>query len=719
MTPHSSPLSSALPTLREELALYSGPHLADGQPSWTLHDPVRNQFFRIDWLTFEIISRWSLDAMPAIANAVAAETTLQVDKTDVESVARFLVDNQLVQPVGADSAQQFGQRLARMQGNWQSWLLHHYLFFRIPLVRPDAWLQRWVGYVAPLYSRGFALLTLAALALGLIEVYRDWGRFSSTLIDTFSWSGLAGYGFTLFGIKVLHELGHAFTAKRFGCRVPAMGVAFLVMFPMAYTDTNEVWKLSQRNQRLAVASAGVATELIVAVWATLAWGLLPEGLPKSIAFMLATTTWIATLAINTSPFMRFDGYFLLSDWLDMPNLHSRAFALARWDMRERLFGLGVTPPEHFAKRRKTGLVFFAYATWVYRLVVFLGIAALVYTFFFKALGVFLFLVEIAWFVLMPLWSEVKQWPALLRNQTQGSSVLSLLRDRPRIRRSALVATTLLVLFAVPWPTRQSASAILKPREIYPVYAPSGAQVVELPWAEGSSVAEGEPLLVLTSPELELRWRRVQALLERSRWKSSSAGVNAEQRQYMQVLQEDESTAKAELASVQSEMELYVPKAPFAGVLRDLEPELKSGVWVSNRERLAVLIKPDRWQVETYLDEDAVRRIAVGDSARFFTDGLEGPVLALSVSAIDQDATRILLNGQLATQFGGSIMTRERLGQLVPERAVYRVTLNSSDDIGILARQSWRGQVVIHGQWEAPGVTFLRSALVLVWRELGF
>ncbi|MDO8768756.1 MAG: HlyD family efflux transporter periplasmic adaptor subunit [Burkholderiaceae bacterium] len=709
----------ALPILREELALYPGPHLVDGQPSWTLHDPVRNQFFRIDWLTFEIISRWTLDEMQSIAQAVNSDTALRADTGDVESVARFLIDNQLVQPTGADSAQQFSQRLTQMQGNWQSWLLHHYLFFRIPLVRPDAWLQRWMGSVSPLYSRGFAQLSMAALVLGLVEVYRDWGRFSSTLMDTFSWSGLLGYGLTLTCIKVLHELGHAFTAKRFGCRVPAMGVAFLVLFPVAYTDTNEVWKLPHRKQRLAVAAAGVVTELMVAAWATLAWGLLPEGLPKSIAFMLATTTWIATLAINTSPFMRFDGYFLLSDWLDMPNLHQRSFALARWDLRERLFGLGLAAPEHFAAQRKTGLILFAYATWIYRLVVFLGIAALVYAFFIKAVGVLLFLVEIGWFVLQPFWSEVKLWPSLLKSKTEDATMLSIWKTKPRVRRSAMLAVLLLLLFVLPWPTRQSASALLKPIEIYPIHAPAGAQVVKLPWHEGSMVGVGEVLLELTSPELTLRWRRAQAQLERSRWRASSAGVNAEQRQNMQVLDEEEKTAQAELASVQAEMDLYAPKAPFTGVLRDLEPELKSGVWVGNRERLGVLIKPNSWQVETYLDEDAVRRIAVGVRARFFTDGLEGPVLTLAVSAIDGDATRILPNGQFAAQFGGSIMTREKHGQWVPERAVYRVTLTGTADIGSLARQSWRGHVVIHGQWEAPGLTFLRSAMVLIWRELGF
>ena len=142
-------------------------------------------------------------------------------------------------------------------------------------MRPDRWLTRWSPVTAPLYRRGFFMLTLGALCLGLALVLRDWQQFSSTLVDTFSWRGLAGYGIALTVVKILHELGHAFTAKRYGCRVPAMGVAFLVLWPVAYTDTNEVWRLHERGQRLAVAAAGVATELVIAVWATLAWAILP------------------------------------------------------------------------------------------------------------------------------------------------------------------------------------------------------------------------------------------------------------------------------------------------------------------------------------------------------------------------------------------------------------------------------------------------------------
>jgi putative peptide zinc metalloprotease protein len=714
--------SLMVPPLREELALYPGPALADGQPSWTLHDPVQNKFFRMDWQSFEMLCRWQLAKPAAIAAAISRETTLTPQAEDVEALALFLMENQLTQ-AGPGSASGMAQRLQRMRGAWHTWLLHHYLFFRVPLLRSDRWLGRWAGVVAPLYTRGFAILTLLALALGLALVQRDWDHFAATLMDTFSWQGVAGYGAALVSVKVLHEFGHAFTAKRFGCRVPAMGVAFLVMFPVAYTDTNEVWKLPHRKQRLAVAGAGVLTELIVAAWATLAWTLLPEGTPKAMAFMLASTTWIATLAINSSPFMRFDGYFLLSDWLDIPNLHSRSFALARWHMREKLFGLGLEPPEYFSRKLTFGLILFAYATWVYRLVLFLGIAALVYHFFIKAVGIFLFMVEIGWFVLLPLRHEIRLWPALLLGEARSASrwrnARAMLGRNARTRRSALLALALIVLVAVPWPTRLTASGMLKPLQSYTVYAPAGAQIASLPWPDGARVKAGDVMLELASPELQLRWRRAEARLLAVRRQADNTGVDAEQRQNIQVLQQEENTARAELANVQADLALYAPKAPFGGVLRRVDVEQKPGVWVSSHERLAVLFDPAQWQVETYLDEDAVRRVRVGDSAHFYADGQEGPSLALRVSAIEQDATRQLSTPMLSAQAGGSVLTRTRRDQLLPELAVYRVTLRSEAPPGRAAGQSWRGHVVISGEWEAPGLSFARAALVLVWREMGF
>ncbi|AXS79453.1 HlyD family efflux transporter periplasmic adaptor subunit [Dechloromonas sp. HYN0024] len=699
----------AWPRLREELALYPGPDLPDGQPSWTIHDPVRNLFFRLDWLTFEILSLWALADPEAIAHEISASTTLHPDSEDVEAVTRFLSENQLLVPEGEEMSAMLAERYRKKRGSTWEWLLHHYLFFRIPLVRPDRWLSRHVHHVDVFYQPLFLKLTLAALLLGLLEVYRDWTHFSATLVDTLSWQGMVAYGVTLTAVKVIHELGHAFTAKRYGCRVPAMGVAFLVLWPVAYTDTNEVWKLSDPKQRLAVAGSGVASELVIASWATLAWGLLPEGTPRSLAFMLATTVWIATLAINTSPFMRFDGYFLLSDWLDMPNLHARSFALARWHLRETLFALGEPAPEIFSAKRTRALVVFAWATWIYRLILFLGIAALVYHFFIKAVGILCFMVEIGWFVLFPLWTEIKEW------RRRWPEISTSRRARHTARWAAIVV----ILFVLPWPSRLTSSGLLRPAEVYPVYAPLGAQVTELPWSNGARVAQGDIMIQLASPDLQRRWQRANAKMEASRWQAAAAGIDVEQRQNLLLLQAERAGADAELASVQTDLETHAPKAPFTGRLVDIDPDMKPGTWVARNEKLAVLVDDTHWVVETYLDEDSVRRIEKGDAGRFFSDGLEGPYLPLTVRSVDGDATRVLPDGLLASPAGGSVTTREKNGQHIPERATYRVVLTADARPDALANGSWRGTVVIRGDWEAPGLRFLRSALTLIWREAGF
>jgi putative peptide zinc metalloprotease protein len=406
-------LSPPWPPLREELSLHAGPTLSTGEPSYTLEDPARNQFFRIDWMTYEILARWSLGNADDILLSLRAATPLDLASGDVEAVGAFLRDNQLVRPDPLTSGKPMAARHHAGRGAWHTRLLHGYLFFRVPLLKPDRWLTRVAGAVGWLFTMTFLRLTLLALAIGAILVWRQWDTFTSTLAGSFTPGGMLAYALALGGVKCAHELGHALTAKRHGCQVPSMGLAFLVMWPVPYTDTNGAWRLADKTQRQQIAAAGVGTELAIAAWATLAWSLLPDGLLRAIVFPLATTTWIATLAINASPFMRFDGYFVLSDWLDMPNLHARAFALARWDLRERLFGLGLAPPEYFSKRRHVGLVAFAWAVWIYRITLFIGIAVLVYHFFIKLLGIFLFAIEMSWFVLRPIATELRAWRAAL------------------------------------------------------------------------------------------------------------------------------------------------------------------------------------------------------------------------------------------------------------------------------------------------------------------
>jgi putative peptide zinc metalloprotease protein len=705
--------AATLPPLRQDLGLLPGPALADGQPSWTLHDPARNLFFRIDWASFEILQRWALQDPQAIAADVAAHTTLQLEPQDVADVGRFLAQNQLVQIDQPASARQMAER-AQAGGNAWTWLLHHYLFFRVPLVRPDAWLGRWQGVAARLASPGFLALTLAALLLGVTLVVRHWEVFAASLVDTFNLEGLAAYGVALLTVKVLHELGHAFTAKRLGCRVPTMGVAFLVMWPVAYTDTNDTWRLTNRLDRLRVACAGIATELVIAAWATLAWGLLPDGALRSAAFVLATTSWVATLAINASPFMRFDGYFILSDALDMPNLHERSFAMARWHLRERLFGLGDAPPEAVSPRAQRWMIAFAWATWLYRLVLFIGIALLVYHLFFKALGVLLFVVELAWFIVKPIRSEWQVWM-----KRRGD----ILRGR-RVRWSSLLLGGLVLALLLPWPTRVTSTAWLRPAEAWPIHAANPAQLQAMPWRHGDAVPAGAVLAQLHSPELQLREQALLARLERLRWQAASAGFDAEARQQWQGLQESLATAEAEQAGLQAEQQRLQPTAPWAGRLLVLDPDLHEGQWLARQETLGVLVRDDDpWLVETWLDEAAVARIEPQHRARFVAATGSGPSLGLTVTAIDRDATRALPRPELAAPHGGHVMVREQDGQLRPEQAVYRVQLAidpaDARQLATPGQHAWRGHLGIDAHHESPATRYLRQALAVLVRETGF
>jgi putative peptide zinc metalloprotease protein len=698
--------TATLPPLREELALHAGARGAHGEPSWTLHDPVRNQFFHLDWPSFELLSRWHLGSAPAVVAAVTAETTLALGADDVARLLDFLRLNELLAPRRGQARELAGQRQRRHGSLW-TWLLHHYLFFRVPLLRPDGLLERLAPRLGWLYGRPFLLLTVAAGLLGLGGVSRHWGAYTATLVDLFTWQGLAAYGLAIVAVKAVHEFLHGLTAKRYGCRVPTMGVALMVLWPVAYTDTTEVWKLPDARRRMAVAGAGICAELVIAAWATLAWLWLPEGTLKTAAFLLSSTTWLSTLLVNASPFMRFDGYFLLSDALDMPNLHARAFALARWKLREWLFGLGEPAPEPLSRRRTRWLVAFAWATWLYRLVLFIGIAVLVYHFAVKAVGVMLFVVELGWFVALPLGRELQAWWVR--------------RERIGLGRRAILSAGLAGLAALlllPLPGRVTGMGLLQPAEQLTLYAPAGAQLAALPFRHGDAVPAGAVLFEVQSPALRLRALQASARMSGVQGQITATAFDAQQRRDWQLAAEQLQTRRAEAQTVSADAQRYAPVAPFAGRYVDADPDLRAGDWVAQNEVLGRLVATGPRQVVTYVDEQDVRRIAVGDRGLFVVDALVGPALHLRVKAIERDAARTLNEKLLASPLGGQVPVREKGETFHPEGAVFRVVLEavSGQDH---SEQAWRGWVVMAAQPEPLLRRFANQVLSVFWREAGF
>ncbi len=701
--------AGALPALRQELTLYRAAPAADGAPSWSLFDPVRNLYFHIDWLTFEILSHWHLGEGERIARAVGSRTTLAADTADVELVATFLRSNELVRVCDAQGSQMLAGLARRRKPGLFSWLLHHYLFFRLPLWRPNAWLARHSPRVEALFSPGFRVLTLAALLLALLALSHQWDTFVVTLVDTFSWRGLLGYAIALVLVKFLHELGHAFTAKRYGCEVPTMGVAFLVMFPMAYTDVNDVWKLTSRRQRLAVGAAGIATELMVAVWATVLWCLLPPGPLRDMLFFLSTTTWISTLIVNASPFMRFDGYFLLMDWLELPNLHQRAFALGRWYLRECLFALRAPPPEHWPPRRERALILFAYLTWGYRLLLFLGIAALVYYAVPKPLGPLLAAVEVVWFIAMPLGRELRQWGVLVKARAPTR----------RMALSLLVLLAVLAALLLPWDGRIRSQALLSPVEVQPVVAPVGARLVAVPWRDAEPVPASEEIVQLDSPDLHYQLAAVERQLRMARWQYQSAGLDREMQRQQQVTEALVERLLAQRREISDALSRFAPRADHPGLYFTSHPDLQPGAWVAASEVLGELVDSERWKVVTYLTEDQLGRLRRGHRGRFYSEVPGQTVIALRVSSINHDASRLLPEGILASTAGGAIPVRQTEQGLVPEHALYRVQLEPVGDYSPGQVRVLRGHVVMFAEPRSYFDRVFRSVAALFYREAGF
>jgi putative peptide zinc metalloprotease protein len=652
---------AGLPALREDLRLAPASPSADGSPAWTIHDPAAHRFFRIGWLEFELLSRWREGLAPeALLAAVAAETTMRPRAAQLEALVAFLRAQHLLRADAPEDVERLRRAADAQRESPLKWLLHHYLFFRVPLVRPGAWLARVQPRLEFLWTRGFAIATLAAAVIGLLLAAREWDAFTHSLRDTLSPEGLAGFLVALAFAKTLHELGHAFTATRYGLRVPQMGVAFVVMWPMLYTDTGEAWKLADRGRRLRVAGAGIATEFALAAWATLAWCLVDDGNVKSALFFLATTSWVLTLAVNASPFMRFDGYFLLSDALDVPNLHERAGALARAWLRRTLLGWNEPDPETLSPRLRRGLVAFALVTWLYRLVVFVAIALAVYHFFFKLLGVLLFAVEIGWFIARPVWSELKVWHGQRARTRTSRRVLGLLG-----------LGVVLVGLAWPWRLPVRAEAWLHAERQHLVYSPLPARVAQL--REPGPVRAGELVALLDSPDLRSRAALSATSAEslsNQLDRSVGRGDGAERRT---LLAEQLAGVHAELHAQRAELRRLELRAPFDGMLGDRDPLVQTGAWVNATQPIAMLHAPDAWIVDAMVDQRMIDRIEVGASARFHRRGRWEAPLAGRVVAIDGSRVQALPHPMLAAEHGGRLSsTRQGEGQLVPKDGLYRV-----------------------------------------------
>lgn len=699
-----------LPEIRQDLQLIEAPADFDGSRRWLIYDPVQHRFVSLGGSGHALLQLWRPGLqVQQLIDLAWTRFALLVGPEDVERFEGFLHDNNLTLS-GRAGSRGFHQAAEHRRRSAVMGLVHSYVFTRVPLFRPDRFLAETLPWVRPL---GLPFTAAAIVILGVIGLYlvsREWDAFCATFIDIFTVQGLLLMAASLVVVKIFHELGHAYAAKHFGCRVPVIGVAFILAIPLLYADVTDAWRLKSRRQRLWVDSAGILVDLAVACIATFAWAFLPAGGAKSIAFSLATAGWVLSLAMNLNPFMKFDGYHIAADLTGMENLHKRAIAMARWTLREVLFDLRHAPPETMSPAAMRAMALFGCGVMIYRLILFTAIALAVYAVFFKVAGVILFIVEIVYFVVAPVWKEVREWIAM------RTEILA----RRRTAWTAAIILSGLVVLVLPWSATVRLPAVVEAHDLQPIFSAIPSNVGQVHAAAGQPVAAGDRLVTLSAPMLQHELTLTQLRIELLRIRQSRRASDDADREAAVVLDQEHASLTEQRDGLMRRIGELDIRSPIDGRLAEVDEHLQEGRWVTSDKPLMLIRSDKNVHVRGLVGEVDVWRLQVGATGRFIPDDVMLPSLPVTLKSVAAGSVPVVDQIELVANFGGRVPAQlDAHRQPVPTTAQYGIRAVLQQDVPPqMLLTTIPGVVVIEGRRESILAGLWRQALKVVVRESG-
>jgi putative peptide zinc metalloprotease protein len=622
MTEEQKPQPIKLPKLRPGITFSFSDYDHDGRPQWLIHDSARNKFFVIGWSEYECLKRWDIGDGQQLVDAINTETTLHIDLDDVNNLIQFVSQNYLIEQRGHQIHRQAKDQKLFKDENVLHSVITYYLFFKIPLWHPDNFLGRTLQVGKWIFSRYTFYMMSILLAVALYQLSFQWDAFTHSFSSIFSWQGLASYLVAFLFCKFCHELGHAYMCKYYGVPVPTLGVAFLVFWPVLYTDTTLSYKLSSRK-RMRIALAGMWIETYITIFALLIWLNTDNLILQSICYVTVAVNWVASLLINVSPFMRFDGYYVLADWLKLPNLQFRAFALTRWQIRRWLFGWSDPPPETFSPRMHRILVIYSIATWLYRLILYFAIALLVYHLFFKIVGIILFAIELYYFILAPIVSEFRNWFAMRDRFTFNFHT----------KVTLSVSILLLALYFLPIATTIDLPATLSYSHEFLYAKEEGILLNALP-GPGSAIKANQIIAVIVSPDLNYLINKVRLSYKKSLSELRRAEINPQYSNQQNILLSDIAKEQAQNTQLLQQREKLTIKVPFNGIITDTAQDLDPGTVIMKGEWLADIIDTSQAFVEAYVSQEDRNKIKEGLTGHFYPSDLSDSPVGVTVTTIE-------------------------------------------------------------------------------------
>jgi len=468
-------------------------HLYRGQVWFVLTDPLTGRVHRFPPATYQVIALLdgtrTMDEVWALALERLGDEAPSQDET-MRLLAQLHAADLLAAelPPDLDELERRGTRTRRRRFLQYA---ANPLSLKFPLVDPDRLLARLAPVFAPLFSRAGAIAWLALVGVAGVLAAEHWTDLTADLGDRI----LAPHNLLLLAlvfplVKALHELGHACAVKAWGGPVHEMGVMLLVLMPIPYVDASAAAGFADKRRRVVVGAAGMMVELALAAIALFVWLNVEPGLARMVAYDVMLIAGVSTVLFNGNPLLRFDGYYILADLIEVPNLRQRAGAMLRWYGDRYILGIADAPPPEATPGERRWLVAFGLASAAYRVFVALVIALFLAGHYFF-IGVALALWTIAGGLVYPLgkWlAYVALHPAL-----RGA------RARALAGNAAVLAAIGLLLFAVPLPQRTRAEGVVTVVEDAQVRAGTEGFVKRVVADPGRRVARGELLVELEDP----------------------------------------------------------------------------------------------------------------------------------------------------------------------------------------------------------------------------
>ncbi len=469
------------------------------------------------------------------------------------------------------------------------------LALRLPLLDPDRFLNKTVTAIRPCFSAAGMLVWACVIGFATVMLLVHFQELTATLKQNILAPRNIILTIAIFPImKLFHEFAHAYTVKTWGGEVHEMGISLLVLMPVPYVDASAAWSFREKYKRALVGASGMIVELFIAAIAFIIWALVQPGLIKDAALSAFLIGSVSTLLFNANPLLRFDGYYILQDLIEIPNLYSRAGKFNAYLFKKHVLGQPSVVSPATEPSEQNWLFGYGILAWCYRMFISLVIASFLAGKYF-IIGLALAVWSLTLMIVLPIYRGLKY---LLFDTS-----LSDIRMQAVGRSAALIAIVAFTISIIPFSLYTNAEGIVWVPDQAQIYAGTDGFVKEVTHQSGTEVASGDVVVQLQNPDLATRQvvleARVRELNERLKSEKFTDPVAADQ------TAEELVTAEADLESLLVEQSDQSLQSTIDGTFVLSKEQATIGRYVKKGEPVAYVVNPQALIVRVVIPQASV------------------------------------------------------------------------------------------------------------------